>query len=457
MDSDMSGSGKRGEKGGQSRQEMYREHHESKLWAYTTVLLLGVWCITSPVTLGYQAPEMIWSDVISGTLLMLFGALSLSPRRIWGPWAACLVGTWLLFAPLVFWAPDPAAYLNDNIVGMLVIALTILIPGMPGMMLMMEPGPEIPPGWSYDPSSWMQRIPIIVLGWIGFFASRYLAAHQLGYFDHAWDPFFPEGTMRVLHSNVSRSWPVSDAGLGTLSYTLEVLMGYMGGPARWRTMPWMVTFFGILVVPLGTVSIVLVILQPIAVGAWCTLCLITAGAMLLMIPLAVDEVVAMMQFLRRARREGRPFWRTFWKGGTVEGGRQDDRTPRLTAPLRLSIPAMFWGVSASWNLVVTTLLGVWMMLAPAVFGSSGALADSDHLFGSLVVTVSVIAFAEVTRLGRYLNVLLAAWIVASPWILGVGASPAGFNDLLCGIAVIVFSIRCGPVRESYNIYNRFVT
>jgi len=439
-----------------NRVEMQRRHHESMLWTYLTVVLLGVWTVTAPFTFGYSSPEMTWSDVVSGVLLVLFGLLSLSPRRLWAPWGACLVGTWLLFAPLVFWAPDPAAYLNDNVVGALTIALTILIPGMPGMMSMMEPGPEIPPGWSYAPSAWMQRIPIIALGWIGFFASRYLAAHQLGYFDHPWDPFFQEGTMRVLHSRVSRSWPISDAGLGTLSYTLEALMGYMGGSARWRTMPWMVTFFGILVVPLGTVSIVLVIMQPVAVGAWCTLCLVTAVAMLLMIPLTVDEVVAMVQFLRRARAEGKPFWRTFWMGGTVDGGSSDDRTPRLTAPLGRSAPAMVWGVTVPWNLLVVVALGIWMMFAPAVFGSSGAIADSDHLFGALVVTVSVIAFGEVTRLGRYLNLLLAAWFVASPWVLGEGVTAAGINDMLCGVAIALFSLRRGPVRETYGQYDRFV-
>lgn len=42
-------------------------------------------------------------------------------------------------------------------------------------------------------------------------------------------------------------------------------------------MPWMVVMFGIFVVPLGIVSIVLVMLQPIGVGAWCALCLIAAG------------------------------------------------------------------------------------------------------------------------------------------------------------------------------------
>ena len=76
----------------------------------------------------------------------------------------------------------------------------------------------------------------------------------------------------------------------------------------------MVTFFGILVVPLGIVSITLIILQPLAVGAWCTPCLLAAAAMIIMISLTLDEVVAMCQFLVQAMREGQPFWRTFWLG-----------------------------------------------------------------------------------------------------------------------------------------------
>jgi hypothetical protein len=54
----------------------------------------------------------------------------------------------------------------------------------------------------------------------------------------------------------------------------------------------MVTFF-ILVVPLGGVSIFFIIIQPIMIGTYCTLCLIAALAMLIMIPLTLDEVVAM--------------------------------------------------------------------------------------------------------------------------------------------------------------------
>ena len=69
-------------------------------------------------------------------------------------------------------------------------------------------------------------------------------------------------------------------------------------------------------------SIVLVILQPVGVGAWCTICLFTAVVMLLMVPPAIDEVVAAMQFLRRVPRAGGNTWRAVSlgerKGDTVE-------------------------------------------------------------------------------------------------------------------------------------------
>src|SRR3546814_13944325 len=89
----------------------------------------------------------------------------------------------------------------------------------------------------------------------------------------------------------------------------EVLMGVMGGRARWRTMPWMVLLFGIVVVPLGVISIYFIIIQPIVIGTYCTLCLLAALAMLIMIPYSLDELVAMGQFLILNTRRGRPFWR----------------------------------------------------------------------------------------------------------------------------------------------------
>ena len=154
---------------------------------------------------------------------------------------------------------------------------------------------------------------------VGFFLSRQMTAFQLNHIASLADPFFGLGTQRVLTSDVSRAFPIPGAGLDAVAYMIEFLMGFMGDQARWQTMPWMVTFFGILVVPLGIVSVTLIILQPVAVGAWCTPCLIAAAAMLVMIPLTLDEVVATLQFLVQARREGQPLWQTFWMGGALRG------------------------------------------------------------------------------------------------------------------------------------------
>jgi len=277
--------------------EMTRKMREPWLWTNATVALLGFWLMSSPFTFGYTGPALRSSDVVSGVLLTVFSVLAFWPRWDFvGRWTVAFVGLWLQFAPLVFWAKSPAAYLNDTLVGALAIALSILVPMMPGMahhMAMMQPGPEIPPGWTYNPSSWHQRAPMIVLAFIGWLISRFLAAYQLGYTSSVLEPFFGEGTQRVLTSKVSQMWPISDAGLGALAYTLEFLMAWMGGRTRWRTMPWMVVFLFILVVPLGLTHVTLVILRPVVVGFWCTLCLAAAAVMLVTIPFTVEEVFAM--------------------------------------------------------------------------------------------------------------------------------------------------------------------
>ncbi len=435
---------------------MMRNEHQQMLWAHFVNLLLGVWLITSPFALGYSSTGLTWSDVASGALVVVFALLSFSRRTgTYARWANCFVGIWLLFAPLIFWAPTPAEFMNDTLVGALVVAFAVLIPGMPGMnMMAMMSGPDVPPGWSYNPSSWLQRAPIILLAAVGFFASRYMAAYQLGHIGDAWDPFFGDGTRRVLESDVSKMFPVSDAGLGSVSYIVEILMGFMGNKARWRTMPWMVTFFGILVVPLGIVSIVLIILQPLAVGAWCSLCLLAGIAMLAMVPATLDEVVAMIQFLILSRREGKPLWRTFWMGDTVEGGQKNDR---LT-PFDWSRPAeMFtiW-VAGNWHLLVSATLGMWLMFTPAVFETTGRAADSDHLVGALVVTFAVIAMAEVGRTLRLVNILFGAWVVLAPWLLSGAAGAARWNNLVAGIALVLLSLPRGRVRGEYGGWQPYI-
>jgi len=420
-------------------------------WAPFVNMILGAWLVSAPFSYGYASQPMAWSDWAAGALVVLFAVLSLKPRHAWAQWANAFVGVWLLFAPLVFWAPLAAAYDTNTLIGSLVIVFSVVLPRL--QVEPDSPGAEIPPGWNYNPSAWPQRAPVIAMALLGFFIARYLAAFQLGYIPKVWDPFFPDGTRRVLESEVSRAFPISDAGLGAISYMIEALTGFIGGTRRWRTMPWTVIFFGILVVPLGMVSIVLIILQPLVVGAWCTLCLVTALAMLIMISPAADEVVATIQFLRQSRRAGQPFWRTFWKGGTLDS--------KTTVPVGLPAHSANWatvlGLShPTWTLVGSTALGIWLMFAPSVFGTNGLAAHNDHLIGPLVATFAVIALGEIGRAVRWLNVFLGGWLIVAPWILSGGVAASRWNDVVVGAALLVLSIPRGQIREQYGTFNRAI-
>jgi uncharacterized membrane protein len=440
----------------------YARHLRAWIWRDFTIIALGAWLVAAPVTLGYTgaSPALAWSDALSGAAVVALGALVLFPRFDVLRWAIGAVGLWLLFAPLVFWTPSAGAYASDSVAGSLLVAFSVLIPSMPGRghhELMATPGPETPPGWSYNPSGWIQRGPIIAMAFFGFFLSRYLAAYQLRHIPHPWDPFFGDGTRRVLDSEVSRAWPISDAGLGAVSYMIEALSGFMGGRDRWRTMPWMVALFGFLVVPLGIISIVLVILQPVAVGAWCTLCLVTAAAMLIMISPAVDEVVAMGQFLAGARREGKPFWRTFWTGGVLasHSAEAELREPssrsvwsRIIAALDLNNPP--------WNMTLSAAIGLWIMAAPEALGVAGRAADSGHLTGALVVTFSVIAFGEIARPARLINIPLGLWLIAAPWLLDGDTGLSRWSDVLAGAALIALAPRRGRIEERFAGWNRYL-
>ena len=464
----------------EQREEMLHMHHMQTLWIYWAIIILGVWMVMSPLTFDYgravaepsggrdvwlslsqRISFMKWSDILSGLGLIFFGWRSLIPNRPISVWIACFIGIWLSMAPLIFWSPSAVAYLNDTLVGALVIALTILIPGMPNMIMYMKMGSEVPPGWSYNPSSWPQRWIMIVLAFVGWMASRYLGAFQLGYIDHAWDPFFGDSTKQVLNSKMSHSWPISDAALGSLAYTFEFLMGFMGSPSRWRTMPWMVFFFGILVVPLGLVSIFLVISQPLSVGAWCTICLVTAIIMLPMIPIELDEVIAMGQHMVQAKRRGDSVWKVFWKGGEPFEHNKDERSPELMEfpqkPLKI-YKASIWGMSFPWTLTVSTILGIWLMFAPGVFGVpiKAMAADINHMGGALIVVVAVICMGEIVRIGRYLNVLLGLAVAIWPWFVQDSTLALNISSAVTGLIVAALSIPRGPKTETYGLWDKYV-
>ena len=424
------------------------------LWTRFVMFGIGFWLMVTPATFAQHSLTVTSNDIICGLLIMIFSLLSLSLTRLWSPWILCAIGVWLQFAPLIFWAPNAVGYLNDTSCGALLILFSIIIPGTPGGIE--QKGAEIPPGWSYNPSSWNQRLPIVFMAFLAWMSARYMAAYQLGYIDYIWDPIFVDGTEKVVTSPLSKSFPISDAGLGALVYTMEVLMGFKGSTRRWYTMPWIVFLFGIMVVPAGFVSILLIMLQPLIVGYWCTWCLLTAVCMLIMIALTLDEVVAVCQYLVSIKHQKKSLWKVFWKGGSYQEGELDTRSPPLNASVKKNFAAMFWGMTCPWNLFISVVLGVILMFIPSSFRLDDHLADSDHIVGALVATFSFIAMAEVFRSIRFLNIVLGLWVLVFVlFFLNEGPSQYLFH-IIWSIVLIAVSIPKGKIKERYGTWNHFI-
>ena len=447
----------------QRRETRFRDEHRASRWAHFLNIGLGLWLVTQPWMIGVEETWLARAEIVLGLALIPLACLSLSWRLRWARWACAAIGALVMASPFLFWTANPAAYLSDTLVGALIFGLAICTPPEVGPSpLAAVTGPEAPPGWSYNPSAWTQRLPIILLALIGLQVSRYLAAYQLGHVDGVWEPFFQgapadprNGTEEIITSYVSQAWPVSDAAVGGYTYVLEILTGIVGSRARWRTMPWLVILFGLMIAPLGITSIFFIIIQPILLGTWSTLALIAAAAMLIQIPYSLDELLATLQFLRRRAKAGRSWLRTFLFGDTDEGGKRAGEDEFDARPGAIAKAMWSGGVSLPWNLATAAAIGLWLLFTRLTLSADGAMADADHLIGSLILTVLSLAAAEVARALRFLLVPLGAVLLATPFLFSATLAQT-ISSVLCGILTILLSLRRGAIRGRYAGWQKFI-
>ncbi len=433
-------------------------------WAHFANIALGTWLVTQPALIAVEEPGLRSAEMLIGMGVIAAGFLSLSWRTQWARWAAAGLGALLMAAPFVFATGNAAAYLADTLIGGVIFGLAACVkPDVGPSPLARLTGPDVPPGWTYNPSAWTQRLPIVALALVGLYVSRYLAAYQLEQIPGVWEPFFAgspddprNGTEEIITSSVSRAWPVSDAAVGAYTYMLAILTGVVGSSRRWRTMPWLVVLFGLMIAPLGVVSILFVIIQPIVIGTWSTLALVAALAVLVQIPYSLDELLASLQFVRRRMRAGQNGLHVFLFGDTDAG--EDEKTASLEldrSARALLREALTGGVRLPWNLVVAAAIALSLLFTRLTLGTDGGLAHTHHLIGALVLTVVSIAAAEVARPARFLNVPLGLVLVIAPFVYEADAATM-IVTIAAGIAIAGLSVlRGGRLVARYGEWTRW--
>jgi hypothetical protein len=249
---------------------------------------------------------------------------------------------------------------------------------------------------------------------------------------------------------------VSDAAVGGYTYALEILTGIVGSSLRWRTMPWLVVLFGLMIAPLGVVSILFIVIQPILIGTWSTLALAAAAAVLIQIPYSLDELLATLQFMRRRVRAGQNWLRVFLTGDTDDGRQHPQAAGELDRPARTLVREMVsGGVSLPWNLALAALVALSLLFTRLTLGADDALANAHHLIGSLALTVIAIAAAEVARPARYLNVALGAGLCGVPFLYDADGLATAVT-VACGVALAALSVPRGTLRARYGEWSRLL-
>jgi hypothetical protein len=321
---------------------------------------------------------------------------------------------------------------------------------------------DVPPGWDYNPSGWDQRLSIVALAVVGGLIAGYLALWQYGVVGRVWEPFFGDGSARILgsplsfplenHLGLDLPIRISDAALGALAYLLDAVFGLIGGRGRWRTMPWVVIVFAILVGPLGLVSLALVIAQPVIYGAWCTLCLTTAGISVIMIGPAMDEALASLQYMKRVVDRGQQsVWRAFLGIGDQQRIIPASRAPEPAPGRERSVASSNNPLrhTGTWAQGLAMLAGIATMAAPALLPYPEAATITARIVGPFIATFGCIAMWEATRPLRWVNVPLGAWLVAAPLLISHGW-PAAVTSMASGAAVVLLSMVRGTAHDRFG-------
>jgi hypothetical protein len=147
--------------------------------------------------------------------------------------------------------------------------------------------------------------------------------------------------------------------------------------------------------------------------------------------------------------------RAFFVGDTDEGDASKPVPEFERSPRQILGDMISGGVNLTWNLLVSIAIGISLMFTRLMLGADGAMANADHLIGSLVVTVSVIACAEVARSIRFLNVMLGAAALVIPFVYDT-TGPQLFASIACGLALIALALPRGRVHGRYGGWNRYV-
>lgn len=91
-----------------------------------------------------------------------------------------------------------------------------------------------------------------------------------------------------------------------------------------------------------------------------------------------------------------------------------------------------------WRDVVNLVLGVWIVVSPWALGFAAqqTAARNAYFVGVIVAVAALATLVNFHKWEEWVNAVLGAWLIVSPWVLGVAAITAlVWNQVIVGLVV----------------------
>ncbi len=95
-----------------------------------------------------------------------------------------------------------------------------------------------------------------------------------------------------------------------------------------------------------------------------------------------------------------------------------------------------------WEDWVGLVLGVWLCASPWVLQFTDEMTATQNAFlvGVLLILTETVALAAFRLWEEWVSVVLGAWLVVSPWVLGITALAPAANVVIVGLVVLVLAL-----------------
>jgi hypothetical protein len=107
-------------------------------------------------------------------------------------------------------------------------------------------------------------------------------------------------------------------------------------------------------------------------------------------------------------------------------------------------------LAVQWKDLGNLLLGLWLVVSPWALSFAGDTnaATNAWITGGLIAVLAATALIAFQKWAEWINALLAAWLIASPFVLGLTANMTlVWNQIIVGALVAILAIWAAATTE----------